>query len=230
MQGTVQEFGEGLWIASGDRVRMLGIPFTTRMTVARLSDGGLWLHSPVAATEDLIVAVEALGPIQHIVAPNKFHHIFVRDWIERFPYATTWAGPGLAERVEQRFDLELGDSAEACWALDLDQLIFAGSKVLPESVFFHRRSKSLIITDIIQNHEPSADGWFWRTVKRLNGIVAPNGGAPRDWRMTVKDRDAARASRDRMLAWDFERLVITHGRCLDAGAHEHVERAFAWLD
>lgn len=226
----IEQFGEQLWIVAGDRVRMLGIPFQTRMTVARLSDGGLWLHSPVAATDERVAAVEALGPIRHIVAPDKFHHLFVREWTERFPYATSWADPQLAARVDLSFDQWLSDAAEACWIRDLDQLIFAGSKVLSEVVFLHRKSRSLILTDIIQRHEPTADRWFWRTIKRLNGIVAPDGGAPRDWRLTVRDRDAARAARDRMLNWQFDRLVVTHGRCIESGAKAWVARAFAWLD
>lgn len=96
-------------------------------------------------------------------------------------------------------------------------------------MFLHRKSQTLIVTDILQNHEPSSDGLFWRTLKRLNGIVAPNGGAPRDWRLTVRDRDVARAARDRMLAWQFERVVMSHGRCIEVDGHAWVERAFAWL-
>jgi hypothetical protein len=226
----LRPFGDSLWIADGDRVRMLGIPFCTRMTVARLADGSLWLHSPVSAHDPLVAEVEALGPVRHVVAPNKFHHLFVADWLERFPYATTWAGPQLADRVSLRFDHELGDETEACWAQDLDQLIFCGSKVLDEAVFFHRKSRALIVTDIIQNHEPDSDGWFWRTVKRLNGILAPDGGVPKDWQMTVRDHATARAARDRLLAWDFERLVLAHGRCVEDDAHAFVERAFTWLD
>lgn len=223
-------FADEIWIADGDRVRMLGIPFCTRMTVVRLADKGLWLHSPVAARDELVAAVRALGPVRHIVAPNKFHHLFVNSWLERVPVASAWAGPQLTERVELHFDHQLGETAEPCWAEDLDQLIFAGSKILSEVVFFHRRSRTLIVTDIIQNHEPESDGWFWRTVKRLNGVLAPNGGAPKDWRATVRDREAARAARDRMLTWDFDRLILAHGRCVAAGARAQVERAFAWLD
>jgi len=230
MSQTLLELDEDLWIVDGPRVRMLGIPFPTRMTIVRLSDGGLWLHSPVEANERLLVALEELGPVRHLVAPNKFHHLFIREWAERFPYATTWAGPQLRERVDVRFDHELGDRAEACWALDLDQLLFIGSRVLAEAVFLHRPSRSLIVTDIIQNHEPGADGLLWRTIKRLNGVSAPDGGAPKDWQRTIRDRDAARRARDRMLTWDFDRLVLAHGRWIERDAHTYVERAFAWLD
>jgi hypothetical protein len=226
----MQAFGEQLWTIDGDRVRMLGIPFETRMTVIQLSDGGVWLHSPVAANEERFSAVEKLGPVAHIVAPNKFHHLFVRPWSERFPSARTWADAALRRRSAASFHEELGPTPPPEWRDDIDQVFFAGSKVLPETVFLHRRSRTLIVTDILQNHEPSADGWFWRGLKRLNGIVAPEGGAPRDWRLTVRDKATARAARDQILSWDFDSLVISHGRCLAHGARAFVERAFAWLD
>ena len=98
-----------------------------------------------------------------------------------------------------------------------------------EVVFFHRPSRSVIITDIVQNHDPAANSWFWRATKRLNGIVAPDGGCPRDWRLTVRDLDTARACRGRLLAWPTEQVLLTHGLCITEGAHAHLERAFAWL-
>ena len=44
---TLKPFGNNIWIADGGIVRMafplgLSIPFSTRMTVIRLADGGLW--------------------------------------------------------------------------------------------------------------------------------------------------------------------------------------------
>ena len=224
-------FGEGLFVVEGDRVHMLGIPFDTRMTVAVLDDGGLWLHSPVPATPARVEAVEALGPIRHLIAPNKFHHLALASWQAVAPDARTWAERSLAERgLDLQCDEVLTDDVPAAWAGQIDQLAFEGSRVIREMVFCHRASRTLVVTDIVQNHDPEADGWFWRTVKRLNGIGAPNGGAPRDWILTVRDRDAARRCRDRMLAWDFDRLVLSHGLCLETGAHDFVERAFRWLD
>lgn len=223
-------FADRIWTVDGDRVRMLGIPFDTRMTVVRLADGGLWLHSPVAATDARVQAIAALGPVAHIVAPNRFHHLFVGPWAARCPDAQVWADPALRRRrPELRIDHDLAPTAPPAWRDDLDQVYFAGSEFLPETVFFHRASRTLIVTDVLQNHDPTRDGWFWRGVKRLAGIVAPNGGAPRDWRLTVRDRDAARRSRDALLALDFDRLIVTHGLCFDRDARPFVERAFAFL-
>lgn len=227
----LEPFGDDIWLVDGDPVRMLGIPFETRMTVVRLENGGLWLHSPVAASPERVAAVESLGPVAHVVAPNKFHHLFVGPWLDRFPGARAWAGPGLAARVTHLpWTHELGDAPPSDWASEIDQLIFGGTKVLPEAVFFHRASASLIVTDIVQNHRPEKNSRFWRLGKKLNGILAPDGGCPRDWRLTVRDRDTARAARDRLLAWPFERVVLSHGACLTDDAHAHVERAFRWLD
>lgn len=222
---------DDLWIMDGDRVRMLSIPFPTRAVIVRLSDGSLWVHSPVQATPERLEAVAKLGPVAHIVAPNKFHHLHVGAWQQRFCEAKTWAGPGLVARNPgPSFDAELGDAPEAEWSKDLDQLVFAGSFMLTEVIFLHRASKTLVLTDIVQNHDPAHESWPWRVIKRANNVLAPGGGAPRDWRLTVRDRDAARRSRDRMLAWDFDRLVISHGRRVETGAHAYVEQAFAWLD
>lgn len=228
---VIEAFGEDIWVVEGDQVRLFTIPFETRMTVIRLSDGGLWVHSPVAATAPRLAAVEALGPVAHVVAPNKFHHLFVGPWLERFPGARAWAGPGLAKkRTDLPWTHELDDVPPVDWSAEIDQLIFGGTKFIPEAVFYHRRSKSLIVTDIVQNHRPEKNSRFWRWVKGLNGIMAPDGGCPRDWRLTVRDRDTARAARDRMLAWPFDRVVLSHGRCITEGAHAHIERAFRWLD
>lgn len=228
---VLDPFGDDIWLIDGDPIRMLTIPFETRMTVIRLADGGVWLHSPVAATAERIAAVEALGPVRHVIAPNKFHHLFVGPWLERFPEARAWAGPGLAARVDHLpWTDDLGDTPPVDWSACVDQLLFGGTKFLPEAVFFHRRSASLIVTDIFQNHRPEKNNWFWRFGKTLNGIMAPEGGCPRDWRLTVRDRDSARAARDRMLRWPFERVVLSHGACITADAHAHIERAFRWLD
>ena len=222
--------GPKIAVMDGDPVRMLGIPFRTRMTIVELTGGGLWIHSPVAPDDSRCQAVSERGTVRHLVAPGTFHHLHVGAWQTRYPEATTWAAPGLPSRYPERcFDRELTDVAPADWRDDIEQVVFLGSKVMLEVVFFHRPSRTLLITDIVQNHEPAADSWFWRAVKRLNNVAAPHGGVPRDWRLTVRDRDPARRARDRMLSWPFEQVVLTHGRCITERAHERIEQAFAWL-
>ena len=86
-----------------------------------------------------------------------------------------------------------------------------GSFALTEVVFFHRRSRTALFADLIQNFPRD---WFkgWRGfLARHGGIVAPNPGAPSDWRASFLNRRAARVSLDKVLAWPIERVLIAHG-------------------
>ncbi len=224
------EFGTDVWLIEGDEVRMYGIPFRTRMTAVRLSDGSVWLHSPVALTPERHTAVVEIGSLHHIICPNAFHHLFAGDWQQAAPEAQLWGAPGLAKkRPDLSFAGTLGDIPPAAWASEIDQFILRGSHILPEAVFFHRASRTLILTDVIQNHEPERDNWFWCWVKRLNNIAAPNGGVPRDLRLTMRDKAALKKSVNHLLSWDFDKVVLSHGRCLTENAHNHIAQAFAWV-
>ena len=49
---------------------MLGLRLGTRMTVVRLTNGGLLLHSPVLMSPALREELDAIGPVSHIVCPD----------------------------------------------------------------------------------------------------------------------------------------------------------------
>ncbi len=219
-----------IWTLDGDRVTMFSIPFTTRMTIVRLSNNQLWLHSPIAPSAERFNTINELGEVAHIIAPNIFHHLFVGDWLAKYPSAKLWGAEGLPEkRPDLKFDAVLNDSTEQIWENEIDQLYFQGSKILPEVVFLHKKSKTLIITDLIQNHDPVLDNWFWRLVKKINGVLSPKGGVPKDLRMTILDKEIARLSLEKMLSWDFEKMVLGHGICIDNNAKKYVADSFSWL-
>ena len=76
-----------------DYLLVFSLPFTTRMTVIRLPDGGLWLHSPTPLDDGLRAEIDALGPVAHIVAPNRIHYWWAGDWKQAYPQARTYAAP-----------------------------------------------------------------------------------------------------------------------------------------
>ena len=222
-------FGDGIWTVDGPRVRMLTIPFETRMTLVRLANDGLWVHSPIPLTDDLRAAVDALGPVEHLVAPNKIHSLGIEPWHERYPSATVWVSPKFQERHPKiQIDHALSSTPPDPWRDEIDQHVFGGSTFFDEVVFLHRRSKTLIVTDLIQRHDPDKESWPWRLVKRAAGVLGESGGTARDLRAVHRDRDAAKASATEILAWDFDRVIISHGHCITEDAHARVERALAW--
>ena len=81
----LQEFGEEIWTADGATVSIAGFDFPTRMIVIRLSDGDLFVWSPVKFSRDLQIAVDRLGAVRHLVAPNHLHHLFLEDWYRAYP-------------------------------------------------------------------------------------------------------------------------------------------------
>ncbi len=226
----LEEFGRSLYVAEGPPVSFLGFPYPTRMAIARLSDGSLWVWSPIARTPELEREVDALGPVRHVVSPNKLHHLFLAEWAERWPQARLHAPPGLARRrPELSFDAELGDEPDAAWAADIDQVVFRGSFAMEEVAFFHRPSRTAIFGDLVQRMDPAQATGLKGALLRLDGLVGERGSTPREWRASFWRRRPARAARERVLAWKPERLVIAHGACAREYATGILARALAWI-
>ncbi|NOK11686.1 DUF4336 domain-containing protein [Corallococcus exercitus] len=207
---------------------LFGVPVGGRMTVLRLPDGGLWVHSPVAFTPERRAAVEALGPVRFLVAPNLFHHLHLPDWAAAFPDARVVVPAGLrAKQPALRIDQELEDTPDPAWAPVLDQMHVRGMPQLNEFLFFHRPSRTLLVTDLAF-HYPRAEGWKLRAYLWLDGVLG-RFAAPRFLRLFTKDREAARAALQRALKWDVERVVVCHGQVLEHGGQKALHDAFTWL-
>ena len=215
----LEEFGPSIYSADGPAVSFFGFPYPTRMAVARLSDGSVWMWSPIALTTELAEEVEAIGPVRYIVTPNKLHHLFLQQWADRFPDAQLYAPPGLArKKAALHFHAELNDQPSPSWKADTDQVVFRGSLVMSEVEFFHRRSRSVIIGDLIERF-PDTDHSGWKgMIMRLDGVVGESGSTPRDWRASFLRRGPARIARRKVLDWNPERLLIAHGQCAQTGA------------
>jgi hypothetical protein len=226
----LQAFAPSLYLAEGPEVAFLGFPYPTRMAVVRLSSGGVWVWSPIALTPALGQEIEAIGPVREIVSPNKIHHLFLQEWAEHWPQARLHAPPGLASRKRDlTFDAELGDQPDAAWASDIDQVVVRGSFAMTEVVFLHRASRTAIVGDLVQRHDPARMTGWKGMLMRLDGLVGERGSTPREWRASFLRRAAARTARERVLAWAPERLVIAHGACARQGATEILEQALAWI-
>lgn len=226
----LEAFGPNLYSAEGPTVSFFGFPYPTRMAVARLPDGGAWVWSPVALTSELAEQVQSIGPVRHIVSPNKLHHLFLREWADRWPEARLYAPPGLArKKPELRFCADLGDEPDAAWAAEIDQALFGGSFAMDEIAFFHRASRTALIGDLIQRHcETTMSGWKGHLM-RFSGLVGAHGGTPIDWRASFLQHASARAARTKVLGWNAERLLIAHGECAQSGATGIIRGALSWI-
>ena len=216
-----------LWVASRPLPLWVG-DIGARMTVVRLRDGSLVLHSPVALDAETRIALDALGPVRWVIGPSRLHHLFLSQYVAAYPGAVLCGAPGLArKRADLRFAHVLDDAFRTTWAGELELLLFDGAPGMSEVVFLHPESRTLILTDLAFNLPPGAPN----RARLFHALVGAAGrfGPHRIVRAAIRDKRAARRSVDRMLAWDFDRVVVSHGEVLETGGKRAMETAFAYL-
>ena len=228
----IQAFAPNVWIVDGPRVRDMGVMFTTRMTIVKLSDGSLWVDSPVPVPFETLKGITEMGLVRYLVAATPRHVWRLEGWHTLFPEAELWASRPTPFTLKKRHLLlsgTLGDTPNPGWADDLDQLAFKGSPLIEEVLFLHRASRTLILDDLIQVH-PRVKGKPMRNALfKLEGVAAPQGGVGLDIRLSFTQRDLARRSLEKLLLWDFDKLIIAHGVYIEKDAKQFVEHAFHWL-
>jgi Domain of unknown function (DUF4336) len=211
-------------------VQYAGASFFARATFVRLSDGSVLVHSPCPIDETLEAELKGIGPVKHIVAPGSYHYFHVTAWQTAYPEATTWICPGVERKCPGlEFDWLLSDRAPEVWRGELDQALVRGNRFIWEVAFFDRPSKTLVLTDLIENIGEHTEGtdwvlkFWWKVVMRMWGRPRP---AP-EYQMGWQDKAAAKRSLQRILKWDFERIVIAHGDNIDANAKATAREAWA---
>jgi hypothetical protein len=186
--------------------------------------------SPIALTRQLADEVQAIGPVRHIVSPNKLHYLFLQAWAEHWPDARLYAPPGLARKKPAlHFHAELDGQPISSWAADIDYVVFRGSFAMDEVAFFHRASRTAIIGDLIQRFtDEHLAGWKGMVMK-LCGLAGENGSTPPDWRASFLRHGHARAALHKVMEWNPERLLIAHGSCAQTGAAKIIAAALRWI-
>jgi len=223
----LHKLAENLWVVERPQ-RFYGLEVGSRMTVMRLEGGSLLLHSPVALDAQLRREIDNLGTVRYAVAPNRFHHLHAGDVTRAYPEARLWVAAGVERK---RPDLEiagvLSDEAPAEWKREVDQLYFRGRPFENEIVFLHRASRTLLLCDLAFNFGSTAP----LVTRLLMTLVGGYGcfGPTRLDPLLIRDRQAARRSLEKILTWDFDRVVIAHGDVLESGGREALRAGYRWL-
>jgi hypothetical protein len=229
----LKHLGESIWIVDSGPLHAVGvIPLPVRMTVLQLTGGGIVLHSPTRYDQSLRQEIEKLGPIRHIIAPNSAHWSFVKDWKERVPDAVAWAAPGLRKRRQVRkaripWHGDLGVASGVQWGPDIDQIAVPGIGGFCEVCFFHRKSQSLIVTDLIQNLDDHHQSSMMRMFSTLIGAKER---APIYLRVVVRLKgQAARMAGRQLVALEPKRVIFSHGQYFEHEASERLRKSLGWL-
>ena len=229
MERAPRNLAANLWVVDRPfKLPYVRVEVGTRMTCIRLTGGRLVLHSPVKLDAALRQSLDALGEIKAIVAPNRLHHLFLAEYITSYPQARVYTAPSLRKkRPDLRITSELGDEPQNEWRGEIEQHLFRGAPPLNEVVFFHPATRTLVLTDLAFNISKNAAKrsplfyWLWDV-----GHFGPH----RFVRIRgIRDRLAAGASVERILRWNFDRIIVSHGDVLESGGYEQFASAFAFL-
>lgn len=224
---------DALWVAEGGIVSFFGIPYPTRSVIARLENGDLWVWSPVKLTAGLRNEVDRLGPVRHLVSPNKLHHLYLKEWKTAYPEAQLWGPQSTIKKCSDlSFREALKDNPPLEWIPDIDQAWFRGSFAMDEIVFLHRPSGTAIVADLIQTFSDRflREHWgLWRFLARLDGLTEAQACAPLEWRLSFINRKPARQARDKLLSWNCQRVIVAHGEWSRANGNAFLAKSFRWL-
>lgn len=222
----LENTAEGIWGAFHDVNMPGGVIFRSRMTVFALPNNGLLLFSPIPIDDAFAEEIEGHGTVTDIVAPNRFHHLFFKKARTRYPDAKGWGAPGLEEkRKDLSFDGMLGD--ESKWPETLEQHLVQGIPGLSEIVVFHPATKTLFVTDLCFNIQEIPNGatkamlWMAGASKKFTSSKLV--------KAIRKDKAAVARSVDRILSWDFERIIPGHGETIDSDAKAQLQQAVSVL-
>jgi len=214
-----------LWAIARPFRALARLEVGSRMTVLGLEGGGLLLHSPVRLDDADRQAIQALGPVRAIVAPNLWHHLFFGPAADAFPSAERWAAPGVPwRRKDLSFSGELGTAHPIFPGVDWH--VVGGSRLLGEVLFFHRASRTLVTTDFFF-HVLRRDDALSRTYYTLSGAYG-RFATSRLIRAAVWDRAAARETAQWILESDPVRVTVCHGDVF-AVTPGSLESALRWL-
>ena len=211
-------------------VRYSGIDLFGRMTIIRLNDGGLIVHDPCRIDDAVKREIDALGNVRYIVAPGSYHHLFVTDFQQHYPYAETFICPGLErKRPDIHFDWILGNRPDHRWGDELEQVVVQGTKLIWEVAFFHKPSRTLILVDLLENigddytHKASLYlKLWWKLVFRMwnHPKAAP------EYQIGWGNKAIVKKSLKRIIDWDAQRIILAHGEFIESNVGDVLREAW----
>jgi len=209
---------ENLWVLQYP-LRFLGMSIGRTVTVIRLANGRLVIHSTAPFTAADIVAIRAVGEPGWLLDATLFHDSFAKEGCRSFERVPYLAPPGFKSVSDVQIRALVPPPTE--WDGELDVVALAGMPKVQEYLLYHRASRTLIVCDCLFNFGESVSAWrrfFGRHVMGLRYGV----GMSLFFRLMIKDRAAFEESLRPVLGWDFDRIIVAHGEIIVSDAKERV--------
>jgi len=227
----LKPIAKDVWGHEADIKLPLGMRMPGRATIMRMGgNGDLAIYSPLAIDDDVAKAIEALGDVRYLIAPNLVHWMYLEGAKKRFPKAKVYAPPGLEKKLKGALEFEplpaTGHVKEIGEGLRF--ALVEGSPKMNEHVVLHEASRSLAVGDLLFNiHHTNSFGMrlFLMFLSRAWKKPAQSSF----WKALTKDRAACARSVEQLLTWDYERVVVAHGDVIENDARAISRSCLAWM-
>ena len=204
--------------------RTLGIDFRRNVTLLRLADGRVVVHSTAPFTQQDVAVIRRFGEPSWLVEATLMHDTFAKEGLAALPHIPYLAPEGFAKASGVQTESLLPPPRE--WVGEIDVLRIDGVR-MNEHALFHRRSRTLVVADLFFSFPEETSGWprfFVRHVMRLPRLF----GISSFYRgLIIQDRLAFERSMRALLNLDFERLLVAHYEPIETEAKRVVEEAVA---
>ncbi len=219
-------FAKNFWVAS-QKQSFLGLEMGTRMSVVDITgQGDLLLHSPIQLTPSLQEEFQKLGRVTYVIAPNKMHHLYVQSYLDQYPNAQLFLAPGLEKkRPELKEATVIAPNQDYPWAQAFDYCLIEGCPLLNEVAFFHKQSNTLVLTDTglhIGEESPFMTRWIFKVM----GAYKKFGLSRMEKKIFIKDQKTFHESIAKILQWDFQKIMLAHGKPIEMNGHRVFREAY----
>jgi hypothetical protein len=204
-------------------LRVLGAQLGRTVTIVRLRSGELIIHSTGPFTSEDVKEIRALGRPSWLLDVTLMHDTCACSGRSAFPDVPYFVPEGFPAKDGEIQSLR---NPPAAWADEFAVLPVEGMPRVREYVAFHRPSRTLIVGDLVFNFGPNATRWTRWFFLKLGG-VNQFPGISRLYRMSIRDREAFRASVKKIMQWDFDRLIAGHGDIVENGGKAKLQAALA---
>ena len=231
----LREIDKNIWVAE-QPFKYLRLDVGTRMTLICLVTGELIVISPVQVDSDTINQLNAIGDVSYIIAPNLYHYLFVSSFKAIYPKAKLWVAPGLeSKKSDLPIDKVISIDKNSMMFNEVEYLLFDGFKVfdlkgsslLNECVFFHQESRTLILTDTAFHFDQSFS-LTTQLAARLIGSYKKLSPSLLE-KFATPEKEKVKQSVQKVLAWDFERVIMAHGSIIESDAKRKFREGYEWF-
>lgn len=201
-----------LWLLTYPQHR-LGADLKRNVSIIRLGSRELVIHSTAPFTTEDLTAIQSVGRPGWLVEAMMHHDTFAREGRRAFPNIPYLAPAGFSGTAG--FPTVPLLPPPPAWNGELEVLEIQGMRSYHEHVFFHRPSLTLIVADLLFNFGPDEPLWTDLFLKAaVTGDHHP--GMSRPFKLAIHDPVAFKASMAKMLAWDFDRIIVGHGDVIES--------------